>query len=258
MANDTLIRLPGFASDSDGAHHFFGTRQGGSLPPGEYGNHDVTSAERHLHGERSPLQHVLLGVRVVSVKQVHGTNALVVAEGMPPREVLEQGWDALVTAQPGVCLTVKTADCVPVLVHDLQCGVIAAIHAGWRGAVAGILPKTLRVMQERFGTEARHLRIGIGPSAGVCCYEVDEPVLERVREQVVGWRKLLHEAQGDRAKLHLRELVRQQAIEAGVASARVGAVDLCTICRPELFYSYRREGQVRGTMVSGIMMTGRA
>ncbi len=218
----------------------------------------MTSAERHLNGERSSLQDVLSGVRVVSVKQVHGTDALIVGEGIPPREVLEQGWDALVTDQPGVCLTVKTADCVPVLVHDPQCGVIAAIHAGWRGAVSGILPKTLRVMQERFGTDAQHLRVGIGPSAGVCCYEVDGPVLERVREQVSGWRTVVHEARGDRAKLHLRDLVRQQAIEAGVASARVGAIDLCTICRPELFYSYRREGRVRGTMVSGIMMTGRA
>lgn len=257
MADDTLIRLPGFASDSDGAHHFFGTRQGGSLPPGEHGNHDVTSAERHLNGERSPLQNVLSGVCVVSVKQVHGTDALIVDEGMPPREVLEQGWDALVTAQSGVCLTVKTADCVPVLVHDPQCGVIAAIHAGWRGAVAGILPKTLRVMQERFSTDARHLRIGIGPSAGVCCYEVDAPVMERVREQVSDWRTVLHDARDNRAKLHLRDLVRHQAIEAGVMPDQVGAIDLCTICRPELFYSYRREGRVRGTMVSGIMLTGR-
>lgn len=252
-----VIRLPAFASDRDGVEHFFGTRHAGNLPPGEHGNRDVTTAERRLTAEDSPLRGVLVGHRVASVKQVHGTDVLVVEADLPAREVLEQGWDALVTDQPGVCLTIKTADCVPILLYDPLRGVVAAIHAGWRGAVAGILPKTLALMQRRFGSAPEQVRVGIGPSAGVCCYEVDAPVLTRLREEFPEWQSVVREHREDRAKLHLHELVRRQAAAAGVDPARVHAAAQCTICQPALFYSYRREGQVRGTMVSGIVLTGR-
>lgn len=252
-----VIRLADFASDVDGARHFFGTRQAGSLPPGEYGNGGVSSADRHLRGIGSPLREFLAGCRVASVKQVHGTDALVLDGPLPPPDVFEQGWDALVTNQPGFCLTIKTADCVPVLLHDPVRRVVAAIHAGWRGALGGILPKTLALMQQRFGSAPEQVQVGIGPAAGVCCYEVDAPVLTRLRDRFPEWQAVVREHREDRAKLHLHDLVRRQATAAGVQPGRVRIAEHCTICRPDLFYSYRREGPVRGTMVSGIVMSAR-
>ena len=128
---------------------------------------------------------------MVAVKQVHGTNVLVVDQPVREGESFEGGWDALVTDQPGVMVTVRTADCVPVLLHDPVQRVVAAVHAGWRGALAGIVPKTVALLVSRFGATVERLRMAIGPSAGPCCYEVDEPVLARLREAFPEWRSVV-------------------------------------------------------------------
>jgi len=226
-----LITIPSFAGARAGARHFFGTRRGGSGP--------------------GPAR------AVVSVTQVHGTDVLVLDRPVDSGQAFDGGWDALVTDQPGVLLTVRTADCVPVLIHDPVRSVVAAVHAGWRGAVAGILPKTLAVITRRFGSQPESLRVSIGPSVGACCYEVDEPVLSRLREAYADWRSLVKDTGAGRAMLDLRGLVLGQARSAGVRDERIHPVSLCTVCHPTLFYSYRRDGEVRGTMVSGIMLAPR-
>ncbi|MFO0774611.1 MAG: peptidoglycan editing factor PgeF [Nitrospiraceae bacterium] len=255
MTDALLITIPEFSAATQGACHFFGTRQAGHLRPGEHGNRDVSATEQSLRSDSFPLRAQLNDCAVVAVKQVHGTDALVVSDAMPSTDLVERGWDALVTDRVGVCLTIKTADCVPVLLHDTRRGVIAAIHAGWRGAVAGILPKTLETMRSRFGSAEADVQVAIGPSAGVCCYEVDAPVLARVREDYPNWRQVVerHDAARDRAHLHLHALLTHQAETAGVAAERVHRAKDCTICQPERFFSYRREGQARGTMISGIV-----
>jgi polyphenol oxidase len=227
-----VITIPSFAGARPAVRHFFGTRREASEP--------VRSAQV-----------------VVSVKQVHGTDVLVIDRPVSGAPAFDGGWDALVTDQPGVLLTVRTADCVPVLIHDPILGIVAAVHAGWRGAVAGIVPKTFAVMAQRFGSQPASLRMSIGPSAGFCCYEVDEPVLSRLRESFAGWRSLVRDTGPGTAKLNLRGLVRGQAQSAGVREDAIHSVGLCTICHPDLFHSYRRDGSVRGTMVSGIMLAPR-
>ena len=92
---------------------------------------------------------------MVAVKQVHGTNVLVVDQPVREGESFEGGWDALVTDQPGVMVTVRTADCVPVLLHDPVQRVVAAVHAGWRGALAGIVPKTVALTGEPIWSHCR-------------------------------------------------------------------------------------------------------
>jgi YfiH family protein len=195
---------------------------------------------------------------MVSVKQVHGADALVLDRPVGAGEEFAGGWDALITNQPEVLLTVRTADCVPVLVHDPVRKVVAAIHAGWRGAVAGIVPRTLSMMRRRFGSEPRSVLVGIGPSVGPCCYEVDEPVLARLRESFADWRMVVREAGPGKALLDLRALVQRQAQAHGVAEESIKAVNVCTVCHPAIFYSYRREGTAKRTMVSGIMLARRS
>ena len=227
-----LITVPGFAGVRQGVRHFFGTR------------HDPPGPDRSV-------------CAVVSVTQVHGTDVLVLDRPVADGQAFDGGWDALMTDQPGVLLTVRTADCVPVLIHDPVRGIVAAVHAGWRGAVAGIVPKTVAAMATRFGSRPASLRVSIGPSAGSCCYEVDEPVLSRLRASYADWRKLVQETGPGTARLDLRGLVRGQAQSAGVHEDGIHGVSLCTICHPDLFHSYRRDGSVRGTMVSGIMLVPR-
>jgi YfiH family protein len=189
---------------------------------------------------------------MLSVTQVHGTDALVVDRALTPADRFQGGWDALVTDQPGIMVAVRTADCVPVLVHDPKRRVVAAIHAGWRGAVAGIVTKTIALMESRFGSAPEHLRVSIGPSAGACCYEVDEPVLDRLRQEFPDWEKVVRDRRGGKAHLDLKTLIRAQAQAAGTRPESITAVNLCTICHEDLFFSYRREGKVVGTMVSAI------
>lgn len=262
MNRVSIITLSAFASQGDGLSHFFGTRHVAQLPPGEHGNRDVGSAERHLTSQARSWADSLLAdlareCRFVAVRQVHGTDTLVVGEQVPSRELLEQGWDALMTDEPGLCLTIKTADCVPVLLFDPVRRVIAAIHAGWRGTLSRIVPKAIETMRGRYGSPAEVMRVAIGPSAASCCYEVDEPVLTRLREVFPAWSLVLRETVDNRAKLDLRQVIRRQAEGAGVRAESIFAADHCTICEPELFYSYRREGNVRGTMISGIALTAR-
>ncbi len=227
------ITVPAFADTREGVRHFFGTRHEAGRPD-----------------QAAPV--------VVSVTQVHGTDALVLDRPVEPGETFAGGWDALVTNQREVWLTVKTADCVPVLVHDPRQGAVAAIHAGWRGAVAGILPRTLAVMRERFGSDPGSLRIGIGPSAGSCCYEVDEPVLKKLREGVPDWSLVVRETGPGTWLLDLRGLLLRQAQAMGADRTSIRTVNACTICHPTLFHSYRRDGTARDTMVSGIMLTRRS
>jgi YfiH family protein len=189
---------------------------------------------------------------MLSVKQVHGTDALVVDRALTSSDRFSGGWDALVTDQRGVMVAVRTADCVPVLMHDPKRKIVAALHAGWRGAVAGIVGKTISVMASRFGTIPEHVRISIGPSAGVCCYEVDQTVLDKLPEACPDIQSVVRGRRGGKAFLDLKMLIREQARTSGIRPDFITCVNLCTICHEELFFSYRREGKVIGTMVSAI------
>jgi YfiH family protein len=239
--NATVITVPAFASAREGVRHFFGTRSHADSLAFDVG---VPARQPGAQGRGW----------LLSVKQVHGTDALVVDRPLIESDQFPGGWDALVTDQPGVMVAVRTADCVPVLVHDPRRRVVASIHAGWRGAVAGIVSKTLTLMATRFGSTRSDLRISIGPSAGPCCYEVDEPVLDQLRMGWPDWESVVRDYRGDKARLDLKALIRRQLEGEGVPAPSVSAVNLCTICHAELFYSYRREGRVNGTMVSGITL----
>jgi polyphenol oxidase len=238
---ESVITVPAFASVRDGVRHFFGTRS-----HAETVSLDVGVPAR-AGGSRG-------SGWLLSVKQVHGTAALVVDRPLAEGDRFDGGWDALVTDQPGVTVAVRTADCVPVLVYDRRRTAVAAIHAGWRGAVAGIVPRTLELLVSRFKTEETDLRVSIGPSAGPCCYEVDEAVLAPLRSGLSNWRAVVRDDRGSKARLDLKELVRRQVAQMGIRPEHVTAVNLCTVCHGDLFYSYRREGRVNGTMLSGITL----
>lgn len=242
MVNAPFITVPAFATARSGVRHFFGTRQhsaGLDLPIG------VPAHAERGNGAVRPSW-------MLSVKQVHGTDALVVDRALTPSDRFLDGWDALVTDQPGVMVAVRTADCVPVLMHDPWRKVVAAVHAGWRGAVAGIMQKTIALMESRFGCTPDRLHVSIGPSAGVCCYEVDEPVLDRLHHDCPEVDKVVRGRKEGKGHLDLKALVREQARAAGARADSITAVNLCTICHEDLFFSYRREGRVIGTMISAI------
>ncbi len=243
--HDRIITAPAFAHAKAGMWHFFGTRHGPVA-------RSTKAGRLELEGHDHPQPTV-----VIAVDQVHGTDTLVVDRPVTGEDSFTGGWDSLVTDQPGVLLTIRTADCVPVLLHDPVRRVVAAAHAGWRGAVGGILRAVVRTMAARFGSRPSDLSVAIGPAIGPCCYEVDEPVLKPLRERETGWQTVVSLQDEARGRLDLRALVRLQAGTAGIAADRIATIEPCTSCRSDLFFSYRRDGRVVDTMVHGIMLVER-
>ena len=230
-----------FERATPGLFHFFGTRQGP-----QYG---APNAEPGTVRAAAPQFS-----KVLSVRQVHGTDALIIDRRVKVGEKFDAGWDAIITNQQGLLVTVRTADCVPVLLASPQQRVVAVVHAGWRGAVHGIVANTLDAMREKFRCTMDTIHMAVGPSAGRCCYEVDQAVIDPLQKNCSNWQAVLTLGDGGRGKLDLQGLVRQQAVAKGIKPDHVHVLALCTICRGDLFFSYRREGGVHGTMVSGIML----
>lgn len=190
--------------------------------------------------------------RHVEADQVHG--AVVTAVGAAEAGRSIPAADGLATAEAGVALAVHAADCVPILLADPRRAVVAALHAGWRGIAAGIAREGVRVLEERFGTAPGGLLVALGPSIGPCHYEVDEPVIARMRRW--SWWETVATVTGPgRWRLDLRAACRAQLIEAGVRPEAVEVLEFCTYDHPELFYSHRRDG-VTGRMAGLIALAG--
>jgi len=212
---------------------------------------------------------------LVALRQIHSDVAHVIST--PPAEPL-QG-DAMMTRQPGLLLAVQTADCVPILLVDTKRRVIAAIHAGWRGTLARIAAKTLGRMRLEWGTRPRDVVAALGPAIGRCCYEVGPEVAQAFSGQFapaaewfdgpfarlalgeepnpLPWLTMMppgHEPPPERVQLDLRAANRWQLIDAGVAAGNISVSALCTACRTDLLFSYRREGPSTGRPHTGRMM----
>ena len=156
--------------------------------------------------------------------------------------------DASVTAVRGALLGVQTADCVPILICDSRASCVAAIHAGWRGTAARIAESTVARLTQKFGVKSGELTAAIGPHIGVCCYEVGPEVVDAVGDPGAFERR----ADWPRPHLNLAAANRNQLVRSGVDADRIELTSLCTRCRADLFFSYRREGEQTGRMLSVI------
>ncbi len=190
--------------------------------------------------------------------------------------------DALVRHEAGMLLAVQTADCVPILLADTRLRVVAAIHAGWRGTLSRIIMKTLGRMQMEFGTRPRDIVAALGPAIGRCCYEVGSDVARLYAAQFpnaaewfdgpfdqlangedplwLPWLTMMppgHVPPAPKAQLDLRASNRWQLIDSGVPAAQIEVSDLCTSCRADLFFSYRREREKTGRMMAVIGIRGK-
>ncbi len=190
--------------------------------------------------------------RVVTVDQVHGEN-IVKVDALNYRSVRTIHADAMITDVPGLAVGVETADCVPVLLFDPARPAVAAVHAGWRSTVKKIVQKTINRMNEEFGSEPARMIAAIGPAIGQECYEVDEPVMEAVRDSFSFWKDVTIPNGADRWKLDLVKANRMELQQIGLQEKNIHAVGMCTACRKDLFYSYRAEGRT-GRMLSVIML----
>jgi YfiH family protein len=183
--------------------------------------------------------------------------------------------DASITHRPGLLLAVQTADCVPILLVDPKKRAIAAIHAGWRGTLARIAAKTIGALQMQFGTNPRDLLAAIGPSIGPCCYEVGTEVATQFLSQFpdaptyfdefrtgdepnpIQWLNMMppgHQPPPKGVLLDLRKANRSQLLVAGLRLQNIHTIELCTACRPDLLFSYRKQGPASGRLMSVIAL----
>ena len=170
---------------------------------------------------------------LVTVHQVHSARAIPVTG---PLSVRPEG-DALVTATPGVLLAVLTADCQPVLFHDPAAGVVGAAHAGWRGAMDGVLEATLDAM-EALGAERSRTVAVIGPTISQAAYEVGPEFFDRFRDETAENTRFFVNGAGGRMLFDLPGYGLHRLRAAGVGHAEW--TGHCTYRDPDRFYSYRR------------------
>jgi len=185
------------------------------------------------------------------LRQVHGNRILCVGDNPLSSSPLGEA-DALIGDRPGIVLTIASADCAPLLFFNPRRRLIGAAHAGWRGTVQGIAPEVVKRFGELFGSVPQELRVAIGPCIGPCCYEVGAEVLDRLPRSLPDG--ILKRHRSGHGMLDLAALNRHQLLEAGVAPERIHSASLCTACHVERFYSYRREGSLRASLISGIML----
>ena len=157
--------------------------------------------------------------------------------------------DAIVTSMRNLGVGIYTADCVPLLLVDGEARVVAAVHAGWRGTLSGIVNRTIKRIEKDYGILSSKISAAIGPSIGVCCYEVGEEVAIQFMKKYDKWSELLHKGNDSKYFIDLRMANARNLLDAGVASFEV--MDICTMCNGD-FHSYRREGKGVGRQLSFI------
>jgi polyphenol oxidase len=269
---DALAKLPWLV-------HGFSTRGGGvSKQEGRQvlnlGFTEWDSRE-NVKENRKKLQAVVGAgrMKLTPVLQFH-SDSIVLFEKAPSEPA--RG-DASITRSSGLLLAIQTADCVPILLVDAEHRAIAAVHAGWRGTLARIVEKAIGRMQMEFNTRPGELLAAVGPSIGGCCYEVGTEVATAFNGQFANaaeffdelrtgdepnplqWLNMMppgHQPPPKKVLLDLRKANRAQLMNAGVAEKNIFVSDLCTACRRDLLFSYRKEGLQSGRMMAVVGIKG--
>jgi YfiH family protein len=185
---------------------------------------------------------------LAQLNQVHGSTVhLVQGPG-------EWCGDGLLTATRGLLLRISVADCYPILLHDPAKGVVGALHAGWRGLVAGILPRALELMRSHFGSRLEEVRVAVGPGISGPNFHVGTEVVQRFEQSGLPF---YHPDPGRPGKylLDLEQAIRAQALGGGIALEHYWALGRCT-CADPVFFSHRRDKGQTGRMWALIMLSG--
>lgn len=259
-ANNGVVFYRSPLLERSGVPHAFSTRLGG-ISAGPFASLNLGNPA----GEpRDPWENVLenhrrlfraIGVEPrqrLSCHQVHGTTVQVFRGGDWP-EPQPQG-DAIVTDDPTVVAAVRVADCVPVLLASGDGRWVAAVHAGWRGVVAGVVPRAVATLAS-LGVTGCALRAAIGPSIGFDSFEVGPEVVAAFTA-VFPDRSLVRELPGGKARLDLRGAIECQLRGAGVPSDALDTTDRCTFRDADEFFSHRRERGLTGRMSAVIAPLG--
>lgn len=232
LINSKIITVP----------HGFSTRDGG-ISTGPFSSlntsYSVGDRAEAVDENLRRLAVAAKAAELLTISQVHGLN---IVQDLPSAEA-----DAIWTRRAHVAVGVRTADCLPILIEDLEGRRVAAVHAGWRGVIGQLAPSVVRLFAQS-GATASSLRVAVGPAIGRCCFEVDGDLPQRFRE-IFGADVVV----GGYPKPHLDlGLAVRNALEAeGVLPINIEVLPHCTKC-DERFFSHRRDSGVTGRHLSFI------
>ena len=247
----------------EGVVAFSTTRHGGYPAAANYNSFNINpfcgDSTEHVAQCREALCSEL-GIadeRLVLPHQVHGVETRIISAeycSLPEqvRTMIVDGVDAVMTAVPGLCIGVSTADCVPVLLHDPVHRAVCAVHAGWRGTLARVTHKAVVDMRAAFGTAPADLHAVVGPCISLANFEVGDEVYEQFAAADFN----LDAASERREKWHidLPEINRQLLVQAGLDEANIAMSGICTYDRCDDFFSARRLGIESGRIFNGVML----
>lgn len=219
-------------------HGFFGREGGVSTGPTaslDMGRRGQAPTPALIENQRRAIAAVAPGATLVTPYQVHSADAVIVSA--PFADKVRPHADALVTNRPGLVLGIVTADCAPVLFTDGQAGVIAAAHAGWKGAIAGITDAALAAM-EALGARRDRIRAAIGPCIARASYEVDDGFVLRFERDDAANARFFAPGRPGHHQFDLEAYVAHRIAAVGID--RVELLGLDTYADPTRFFSYRR------------------
>ncbi len=238
-----------FVSDLLPCPHAFSTRLGGvstlphlsSMNLGENRGDEPSNVQENF---KRLLSAAGLPARYTSAFQVHSKTVLYADDSPSERPHA----DGFYTDKKGLSLCVKVADCLPILLCDKEAGIIAALHAGWRGSALNIVGEGVKKM-EQSGASPSRIIAAIGPGIGRCCFAVKEDFLSEFSSLVGAEtsKKFIHQTE-TQPHADLKELNRFLLLQAGLTPEHIDICPLCTCCAPDLFFSHRASKGLRGTM----------
>ncbi|MBQ9940785.1 MAG: peptidoglycan editing factor PgeF [Clostridia bacterium] len=166
----------------------------------------------------------------------------------------EQGVDGLITNTPGLLLSIRMADCLPILLYDTKNRAVGAVHSGWKGTIDCIAPRATDKMCALYGTQKKDLLVSFGPSVAPCCYQVGEEFRENFILRHGKELSCAFEEKKDGIYADMRFINRYLLVKSGVPEENIAIYTPCTCCNPSSFFSYRRQKEQRGTMSAVIKL----
>ncbi|HPC45437.1 MAG TPA: peptidoglycan editing factor PgeF [Candidatus Latescibacteria bacterium] len=178
--------------------------------------------------------------------QQHGSD-VVLCDSVSPEAARRA--DAFIATREAIPVLVGTADCLPVLLASEDGRIVASIHAGWKGVLAEVIPRTVTAMQTVSGARPESMRAAIGPHIRACCFEVGDDVAHQFRKEHV----VAPRARGGKSCVDLSAAAVCQLEDSGIAAKNIDISSTCTVCRHDLFFSHRANGGTTGRTVAMIM-----
>ncbi len=217
-----------------GLRHAVFTRRGGHSSGPYQGlnlSFEVGDVPENVRRNRCLIKEALGLSVLLSAKQIHAKRAFILKDP-PSRDLEVTGYDILITDQPGVGVLIKQADCQAIILFDSRRRVLALVHAGWRGLVAGVVEEALSLLPKEFDSRPEDLWAAISPSLGPCCAEF--------RDYQKIFPPEFWSFQVKKDYFDLPAITREKLLRGGLSKEKIFISGICTKCQPE-FFSYRRE-----------------